>query len=318
MPAPYLHLDLDERRQIACWHEAKVPATEIAIRLGRHRSTIFRELRRNRFVDPEIRHLSGYYAVSAQTLAAERRANRRKLVRHPALRAAVVDRLRTGWTPEQIAGRLRLEQAPQRVSHETIYQYVYSRDGHATGLWRHLPDHRRKRRGRGRRRPQLPRFAKELAIRHRPLSVAERSSFGNWEGDLIQFRKAFGATNLTSLVERVSRFTVLLKNADRRSRLVMDGVIGSLAPLPAHARRSITFDRGLEFLAWPYLQAGLGVATWYCDLRTPTAGSAAGCRATSTRRLSPRGRSSPFATTSTPHRGSASATEPRPKSSARS
>lgn len=82
------------------------------------------------------------------------------------------------------------------------------------------------------------------------------------EGDLIQFRKEFGATNLTSPVERVSRFTVLLKNADCQSRLVMDGVIGSLAPLPAHARRSITFDRGLEFLAWPYLQAGPGVAAW--------------------------------------------------------
>lgn len=81
-------------------------------------------------------------------------------------------------------------------------------------------------------------------------------------GDLIQFRKEFGATNLTSPVERVSRFTVLLKNADCQSRLVMDGVIGSLAPLPAHACRSITFDRGLEFLAWPYLQAGPGVATW--------------------------------------------------------
>jgi IS30 family transposase len=269
MPAPYLHLDLDERRKIARWHEAKVPTTEIAARLGRHRSTIFRELRRNRFVDPEIRYLSGYYALNAQIMAAERRANQRKLVRHPALRDAVVDRLQAGWTPEQIAGRLRLEQAPQRVSHETIYQYVYSRDGHAIGLWRHLPDHRRKRHGRGRRRPQVIRFADEVSIRNRPLSIAERSSFGNWEGDLIQFRKDFGLTNLTSLVERVSRFTVLLKNADRRSRLVMDGVIGSLAPLPAHARRSITFDRGMEFLAWPYLQAGLGVTTWFCDPQAP-------------------------------------------------
>ena len=269
MSKPYLHLDLEERRKIARWREAKVPATEISARLGRHRSTIFRELRRNRFVDDELHHLSGYYAVNAQNLASERRANQRKLVQDPKLRAAVIERLQSGWTPEQIAGRLRLERAPQRVSHETIYQYIYSKDGHAAQLWRHLPDHRRKRHGRGRRQPKRPRFAEELSIRYRPDSVATRSGFGDWEADLIRFRKEFGATNLTSLVERVSRFTVLLKNADRRSRPVMDGLIANLAPLPAHARRSMTFDRGLEFLAWPYLQSGLGVATWFCDPQAP-------------------------------------------------
>ncbi len=109
MPAPYLHLDLEERRKIARWRDAKVPATEIALRLGRHRSTIFRELSRNRFVDAELQHLSGYYALNAQTIATDRRANLRKMVRHPALRTAVIDRLRAGWTPEQIAGRLRLD-----------------------------------------------------------------------------------------------------------------------------------------------------------------------------------------------------------------
>ncbi|MDH2328864.1 helix-turn-helix domain-containing protein [Cereibacter sp. SYSU M97828] len=63
MPTSYLHLDLEERRKIARWRDAKVPATEIAFRLGRHRSTIFRELSRNRFVDAELQHLSGYYAL---------------------------------------------------------------------------------------------------------------------------------------------------------------------------------------------------------------------------------------------------------------
>ena len=166
-------------------------------------------------------------------------------------------------------GRLRLERAPQRVSHETFYQFAYSIDGHAIALWRHLPDRRRKRRGRGRRRAQLRRFSDEISIRHRPQETAERRTFGAWECDLIQFRKEFGGTNLTSLVERVSRFSVLMKNADRRSRPVMDGLIGSLLPLSAHARSSITFDRGLELLAWPYLQAGFGAATWFCDPQAP-------------------------------------------------
>ncbi len=60
-----------------------------------------------------------------------------------------------------------------------------------------------------------------------------------------------------------------MKNTDRRSCPIMDGLINSLSSLPAHAQSSITFDRGLEFLAWPYLQAGLGVTTWFCDPQSP-------------------------------------------------
>lgn len=88
---------------------------------------------------------------------------------------------------------------------------------------------------------------------------------GHWECDLIQFRKKFGKANVTSLVEQVSRFTVFLRNNDRQSRSIMDGLIGVLGPLPHFARQSITFDRGTEFTDWPNLQAGLGVQTWFCD-----------------------------------------------------
>jgi len=156
-----------------------------------------------------------------------------------------------------------------QVSHETIYQFAYSKDGHAIDLWRHLPEHRRRRRGRGKRRTQAHKFADELSIKNRPEVISAREEFGSWEGDLIQFRKEFGTANVTSLVERVSRFTVLLKNADRKSKPVMEGIIAGLSPLPFPARRSITFDRGFEFSAWPHLQAGLGVAVWFCDPQAP-------------------------------------------------
>jgi IS30 family transposase len=100
MPAAYLHLDLEERRKIARWREARVPVTEIAHRLARHRSTIFRELNRNRFVDAELQYLSGYYAMTAHEIAPRKRADLRKLVRHSSLHVAVIDRLQAGWTPE--------------------------------------------------------------------------------------------------------------------------------------------------------------------------------------------------------------------------
>ena len=246
-----------------------MPVLEIAARLGRHRATIHRELKRNRFVDAELQDLSGYYAMTAQSICERRRAGLRKLIRHRDLRDVVVDRLKTGWTPQQIAGRLRLEGSALQVSHETINQFACSKDGHAIELWNHLPEHRRRRRGRGKRRSQAHKFADELSIRHRPEAISAREEFGSWEGDLIQFRKEFGTANVTSLVERVIHFTVLLKNADRRSKPVMEGIIAGQSPLPFHARRSITFDRGSEFSAWPHLQAGLGVAVWFCDPQAP-------------------------------------------------
>jgi len=269
MPRSYVHLSLEDRRKIARWHDARMPVLEIAARLGRHRATIHRELKRNRFVDAELQDLSGYYALNAQSKAEARRAGLRKLIRHRDLRDVIIDWLKTGWTPEQIAGRLRLDGSELQVSHETIYQFAYSKDGQAIDLWRHLPEHRRRRRGRGKRRSQVHRFADELSIKNRPEVVDAREEFGHWEGDLIHFRKELGQANVTSLVERVSRFTVLLKNADRKSKAVMDGIISGLSPLPFTARRSITFDRGFEFLAWPHLQAGLGVTTWFCDPKSP-------------------------------------------------
>ncbi|MCF1485159.1 IS30 family transposase, partial [Agrobacterium vitis] len=133
----------------------------------------------------------------------------------------------------------------------------------------HLPEHRAKRRPRHARRKHGQRFGPELNILHRPNVVAERKQFGHWECDLIQFRKKFGKANVTSLVERVSRFTILLRNNDRQSRPVMDGIIQALKSLPHLARRSMTFDRGTEFTDWPYLQAGIGTQTWFCDPQSP-------------------------------------------------
>jgi IS30 family transposase len=126
-----------------------------------------------------------------------------------------------------------------------------------------------KRRPRHARRRHGRRFSPELSILHRPDVVAKRKQFGHWECDLIQFRKKFGKANVTSLVERVSRFTVLLRNNDRQSRAVMNGLITVLQPLPHIARRSITFDRGTEFTEWAYLQAGIGSQTWFCDPQSP-------------------------------------------------
>jgi IS30 family transposase len=265
----YSQLDLDERRKIERWRQAGVAVDVIAEKLGRHRSTIFREIARNKFADAEMPELTGYFCVAANGKAKERRSRHRKLVRHPTLCASIIERIKHGWSPEQIAGRLAFERSSVRVCHETIYRFAYSPAGQAIKLWRYLPESRARRRPRHARRRHGRRFCPELSILHRPDIVRERKQLGHWECDLIQFRKKFGKANVTSLVERVSRFTVFLRNNDRQSRSIMDGLIDVLGFLPQAARRSITFDRGTEFTDWPYLQAGLGVQTWFCDPQSP-------------------------------------------------
>ena len=270
MPCSYVHLGLEERWRIHRLREAKVSVAEIAASLGRHRSTIHREIRRNWWHDAEVPQAEGYWPLTAQDLAGRRRRARAKLERHAELQDAVVDRLRSGWSPEQIAGRLRIEPAaPQRLCHETIYRFVYGPRGQSEELARHLPSRRRRRRPRHARKPRSPVFPGHAAIRHRPEAVGRRTEFGRWECDLMIFRKEHGAANVATVVERTTRYTVLFRNNDRRSKPIMSRLIDALRPLPAKAKRSLTFDRGLEFVSWRELDAGLGAQAWFCDPQAP-------------------------------------------------
>ena len=269
MGSHYSHLTLEERRKIDKWHDAKMPVPEIADRLGRAPSSIYRELKRNIYEDTEIPELNGYYSVTAQNAYERRRAIHRKLIVNPELKAAVEDRLKAGWSPEQIAGRMRLERHPVRVSHETICRFAYSKDGRAEAFYRHLPEHRKRRRPRSYRRHHRTHIFDSQSLSHRPEAVSERTEFGHWECDLMMFRKEHGKINVTSLVERVSRYTVVMRNEDRQSKPIMEALIEGLAPLPADARQSITFDRGTEFSAWRKLKDGIGADSWFCDPQAP-------------------------------------------------
>lgn len=266
----YSHLDLAERRQIAVLLEAGVPVSEIARRLGRHRSTIHREIDRNfyhlNFRDRWGQEYSGYYAVAANTLASKRRVTTAKLSRLPALREHIVARLRDGWSPQQIAGRLKRDPHPEGlVSHETIYRHVYSRRGREDALYGLLPMARRQRRRRFGRKPRARTIPASRSIALRPAVVAERAEFGHWEGDLMIFAHRNGWANVTSLLERKSRFLVLISNENKRAGIVGKAIGGTLAALPEQIRRSLTFDRGTEFMTY----RSLPVPTWFCDPHSP-------------------------------------------------
>ena len=119
MTLPYTHLTLAERREIYRLRSAQIPVAVIAQRLDRHPSTIYREISRNWMHDEEPLY-RGYFHVAADMRARARRQRLGKLSRHPALAVHVIDCLKAAWSPEQIAGRLRISGAPERVSHETV------------------------------------------------------------------------------------------------------------------------------------------------------------------------------------------------------
>ena len=269
MSGPYKQLNIEERRKIERWVNAKVPVREMARVLNRSKATLYRELKRNYFVDESLPKYAGYYGAAAQLKADDRRSRQRKLIKHPDLAKRVVERLKHGWTPEQIGNRMLHERAELRVCQETIYRYIYSKEGMAQELWWYLPEHRKSRKPRRARKRLPPKFDRDVSILFRPDDVAHRRQFGHWEADLVLFKQSFGQTNITSMVERVSRFTVLLKNPNKRTKPVMGKIIKAIGDLPLMARKSITFDRGTEFVSWPHLQAELGTRTWFCDPSSP-------------------------------------------------
>jgi IS30 family transposase len=227
-------------------------------------------LRRN--LDPA----SGQYRpFAAQRMAAARRARpgRGKLACDAELAGFVQEQLRRRWSPEQICHALR-ERFPDQPSRhlvpETIYQALY-RPG--STLRRELPP-RVLRTGRSRRRSRrhpnarCGRLVNMTMIDQRPAEVAERSTPGHWEGDLIT-----GASNrsaIGTLVERTSRFTILLHlPADHGAQAVHQAVVAALAVLPASLRRSLTWDQGSEMALHAQISQELGMPVFFCEKASP-------------------------------------------------
>lgn len=227
-----------ERSQIYMLRQAGKGVREIARLLLRTASTISREVFRNTGG-------KGYRPKQAQELAEERarRPGPRRFTEE--VRRDVEEKLRKGWTPEIICGRAKLE-GRAHVCKETVYKHVYE-DAKAGGdLWERLPRAKRKRKRRcprqeGRGRGVIP---GRRGIETRPPEVELRITVGHWEGDLVVGANATGY--LVTLVERVTRYTLVGWSATKEADEVMAVVIGLLAAVGV-ACTGITFDNGKEF-----------------------------------------------------------------------
>ena len=247
----YTQLTREERYQISVLKQAGHNQTEIAVMLGRNKSTISRELSRNR-------GMRGYQPRQAHRLALERRKAKVRPRFSGSIWVKVELLIQMDWSPEQISGRLRVEEGV-RISHEHIYQYIYA-DKQAGGqLYRHLrcKKKRRKRYGTYNRRGVI---RNRVSIDERPAVVNDRSRVGDWEGDTVIGKGHKGA--LVTLVERKSLYTVIGAVARRTATAVRAAIV---AGLTSHKNQvhTLTYDNGKEFAEHEQIAKELGAEIYF-------------------------------------------------------
>ena len=262
---PYNHITENERYVISHLRSAKYSLREIASRLGRHHTSISREIKRN---GPTYSPDAVYWYHFTQPVAEKRRHKARSHYRqnHQPLVEYVEDKLRLDWPPEVIAACIRLDypnDERMRISHETIYSWIYldaSQDGnlHHHLRRRHPRRRRQKRYGFGRR--FIP---GRVSIDERPAIVATRERFGDWEGDTLEGAKGKGA--LATHVERKSRYLIATKLEDKKAATMNAQSILSFQKLPRLMRQTLTVDNGKEFSHFKELEAKTSLKVYFAD-----------------------------------------------------
>jgi transposase, IS30 family len=263
-----LRLSLAEREEISRGIGAVESYRAIAARLGRAPSTVARDVSAN-----GGRRRYRAWRADGRALREARRPKVAKLARCARLREEVERRLKMRWSPQQIAARLIIdypEDQEMRVSHETIYQslFVQSRGALRLELARHLRTQRVQRRPRRRTLGGQGQLVDMVLISARPAEVADRAVPGHWEGDLL-IGKA-GGSAIGTLIERQSRYVMLLDLREGRlAEQVRTQLATKILELPAHLRRSLTWDRGKEMAEHVQFTIDTGVHVYFCDPHSP-------------------------------------------------
>jgi len=237
--------------------------------IGRDKSVVCREVARNQGPD------GSYWGPVAHRAAHERRRRPKafRLVENPGLCRRVEEWLDQGWSPRLIARVLKdgsRHMIMERVSHETIYQalYVQTRGSLRKDLHQRLSTKRPRRKPRtGLKRTSSP-YREAFKISQRPAEVADRAVPGHWEGDLVM--GIAGGTAVGTLVERSTRFTILLHLPERHDAdTVAAAMIREMSQLPEHLRQSLTWDRGTELARYAKIQLELAMPVYFCDPHSP-------------------------------------------------
>jgi IS30 family transposase len=272
----YNQLSSGERATLQAMLAEGSSQSSIANRLGRSRSTISRELGRNGArLDYDTGTRLVYDAVAAEARAralAAAPALNPKLGPNTPLFAVVREQLAEGWSPEQVAGRLKMafcDDPTRFICHETIYTaiYVLPRGDLRRELISSLRQARGKRRPRSRGDDRRGRIADMASIHTRPPEVADRLVPGHWEGDLI--KGARNASSVGTLIERSSRLLLLARMDNATADGALDAFTTCLNRVHGSMRKSLTYDQGREMARHKELAGATGISVYFADPHSP-------------------------------------------------
>ncbi|TQV69714.1 IS30 family transposase, partial [Exilibacterium tricleocarpae] len=263
---PLNGLSIEEREVISRGIASGKSLRSIAASIDRSPSTVSREISRNGGIHK-------YRAVVADN-AARKRARRPKLpllAKNLKLKQVVTSKLSEDWSPEQISGWLKIQflnDESMRVSHETIYKSLFIQ---TRGLFRkemrnHLRTKRKFRHSKNHKVSSRGQIVDGVSISERPADVEDRAIPGHWEGDLIA-----GSENsyIATVVERASRFTVLVKVSGKKTDQVVSALSRQMSKLPALLRQSLTWDRGTELASHASFTVETNMDVYFCDPSSP-------------------------------------------------
>lgn len=251
----------NDRDLIAVFKAEGLSIREIGRRLGRSHSSILREIKRNRFGEH-------YVAIHAQYVTGQRksRAGKRHPLKNKFIYPYVLDKLRAGWSPEQISGRLKLEypeDQDRHISPETIYSFIYGRENKDKRLWEYLPWKRTKRHVKHGRKTHRGHISQRVSIHLRNDDINQRLQFGHWEGDSVESKGHKSGVHTEA--ERVSRLFAAVKVSEIGSLEALNAQKAIFSPLPKQARLSTTLDNGKETHLHFKLREELEMATFHAD-----------------------------------------------------
>ena len=258
----YKHLSLEEWEKLFAFKSQGLSLREIGRRLKRSQSSLTRELKRN------AKYGAEYIPCRAQRLSDKRgwRQRYRAPLKNPLVFLYVRVHLRNpyNWTPDQIAGRLKLDHPGYSISYEAIYRYTYSKKMRRYKYWQYLVLGRKKRMNKqGRSVHRDGKIPGSISIDLRPEVVASRSRVGDWETDNI-IGKQTDKTVLSVTVERLTRLTVITKLENRTAKIKTKAVIKRLVRYPKRARATLTADNGKENSYHLKISQITGMAMYFC------------------------------------------------------
>ena len=255
----YKQLGQSERDRIYLLKKQGLTNIEIANRLGRDKSTIGRELRRNIHLK-----FHQYLPDTAQRKADKRKEMNRKqryLDKQPQLKREVIRRLKQGWSPDLIAGKFK-EQGKPYINQESIYQFIYSLEGRKADLRQYLRRaHRIRRHKKGRKHRMNTKIPNRIDIDKRPKFIEKRIQFGHWEGDNVVYDRHRSA--LSTSVERKTRKIIISRPHNLTAAEKARVLIRRFKPLPERARRTMTYDNGKEAAAHETVTANIGMKFFF-------------------------------------------------------